>query len=168
MTKDEWLALPPLVALGVLYDIAEAKLSATEAPPVPRPPKYDGRLSKKGGYVWLSEMTPSDLAWWREKKRESAEGGGQYAEKDAKTLKAIDAFLAWRTAFPYETWSGIRGEDRVNARPPSRDPAVHEWRNDGGGGQRRNTQSSKSGGSRPAPRDDDNDFEEIDEESIPF
>lgn len=160
MTRDEWLALPPAIALAALYDLIPG-LATAPAPSVPRKPKYDSRLSKKGGYVWMSEMTAEDLKWWRGKKQESVDGGGQYAEKDAKTLRAIDGFLAWREVFPHDVWWGIRGDGRVTARPPSRDPIVHEW--DNSGGQRR---GGTVGGSRAAPAADD--YGDVNEDDIPF
>lgn len=166
MTKDEFLELPPLVALGALYDLIPA-LRGAPKPDYPKPPRYDGRLTRKGGtYVWMSEMTLESLKWWLDKKSESAQSGSEFAERDSKTARNLAAWVAWRSICPTEVWSGTRGEDRATAKPPSRDPALHSWDNSG-----RSNGSSKGGGSRagsqrgPAPAQDD---EEIDENDIPF
>jgi hypothetical protein len=125
MTKDEFCALPFAICLALLYD-ANPSLSHMAVPSFARPPRYDNRLYRKGGFVWMSEMLLNDLQWWRNKKQESVDSGGEYAEKDAKSIKALDAFIAWRTIAPTEAWSGTRGEDRVTAAPPSKSPVVNE------------------------------------------
>jgi hypothetical protein len=135
MNRDEFTTLPTPLALGVLYDIAQAKLEMVERPLVPRPPKYDDRFSKKKGfYCWVSEMTLEDLQWWQGKKSESANGGGEWAEKDAKWVAKLGKWIEWRRLFPYETWSGTRGDSRATARPPGRDPELHAWGPRNGGG----------------------------------
>ncbi len=128
MTKDEFTALPAALALGVLFDIAHAKLEQIPAPPVPRPPKYDGKLTrKKGEFCWLSEMTLEDLEWWCGKKRESAAAGGQYADSDAKAVARLEQWINWRRLFQFAIWSGKRGDDMATAAPPSRSPQMHKW-----------------------------------------
>lgn len=128
MNKDEFTSLPAPTALGVIFDMLAATLAHVDRPQIPRPPKYDDRFPKKKGfYVWVSEMTLDDLTWWRGKKAESAAGGGEWAAKDAKWLTKFDKWIEWRRLFPYETWSGTRGEDRATGAPPSRDAALHAW-----------------------------------------
>jgi hypothetical protein len=128
VTKDEFCALPAPLALGVLFDIAHAKLENIPAPPIPRSPKYDGKLTrKKGEFCWLSEMTIEDLEWWCNKKRESAAAGGQYADADAKAVGRLEQWIQWRRLFPYAIWSGKRGDDMASAAPPSRSPQLHKW-----------------------------------------
>lgn len=128
MNKEEFTSLPVPLALGVLWDIAQPKLEAIEMPIVPRSPKYDDRFSrKKGFFCWVSEMALDDLTWWRGKKAESAAAGTEWAEKDAKWVAKLDKWIEWRRLFPYETWSGTRGNARATAAPPSKDAALHAW-----------------------------------------
>jgi hypothetical protein len=128
VTRDEFLALPPSLALGVLLDVFPsmvAKLANVEAPKVPRPPKYDFAIYRKDGIQWASETDVEGLRFWRDRYRESAEGGGQYADKDAKRMKALGFWIAWRICEPSTTWSGERQERHVTARPPSGKPEVY-------------------------------------------
>jgi hypothetical protein len=121
--------------LELIYDMAKAKLEPLTRPDVPRSPLFDGRLSRGNkGFTWMSEMTLRDLEWWEAKKRESASGGGEYAEKDAKTAQTLAAWITWRRLFPHEPWSGKRGEDRTTAAVPNGNPTLHPWgpRNQGG------------------------------------
>lgn len=144
MTRDEFEALPLRTALGVIYDTLERDLADVEKPFVPRPPKYDDRYPKKKGlYVWVSEMTLDDMIFWRGKKAESAAGGGQWAEKDAKWVTKFDKWIAWRQLFPAEVWSGTRGDERATAAPPSREPELHPWE---GNGKKRNSEPPPTAG----------------------
>lgn len=125
MDRATFAALPVGVALGLLFD-ANPGLAAMQAPELVKPPRYDRRVYRKGGFVWASEMLCADLIWWREKKRESAASGSQYAEKDAKEAEALSKFVAWREQSPSEPWSGTRGNEDVTAAPPSKFPRLNE------------------------------------------
>jgi hypothetical protein len=150
VTRDEFTALPPLVALGIVYDMAQAKLEPMPVPALPRKPKYDSQFTRKGGhYCWVSEMTLDDIIFWRGKKAEGVAAGGQYAESDQKWLVRFDAWIAWRRLYPNECWFGIRGEERVNAAPPSRDAKLHKW------GPRKEASGGSEGASSAASPDDD-------------
>lgn len=127
MTRDDFVSLPLRIALGLIYDMAEKRLRDIPRPDVPKPPLYDGRLSRDGGFVWMSEMDLGGLEWWAKTKQKSADGGGQYAEKDGKIAATLRKWLDWRALFPSDCWSGRRGDDRVTAAPPGRNPRVHEW-----------------------------------------
>ena len=128
MTREEFASLPPKIALELIYEMARAKLEPLTRPDVPRSPLFDGRLSRgQKGFTWMSEMALRDLEWWETKKRESAEAGGQYAEQDGKTARALAGFIAWRRLFPFEPWSGKRGDDRVSAETPNGSPKLHPW-----------------------------------------
>lgn len=153
MNRDQFTDLPLKTALGILFDIAHAKIEQIPAPTLPRSPKYDDRLPRKGGFIWTSEMLLADLIWWREKKRESADGGGQYAEKDAKLVGKLDKWIEWRSLYPSETWSGTRGDDRATAAPPSKEPKLQPWgeRTGNSGGQRASTPE-------PEPEEEKYDF----------
>ena len=132
MTRDEFTSLPLRLALGVIFDAMPKRLGEMRAPDVARAPKYDGRLSRGSkGYCWLSEMLLDDLRWWHGKKLESAESGSEWADKDRKTADTIAKWITWRTLFPTDVWSGTRGDDRATAKPPSREPAMHQWENRG-------------------------------------
>lgn len=151
MTREEFAALPPMLALGLIYDVASSRLRELPAPSVPRPPKYDDRFPKKKGFfVWVSEMTFDDLVWWRGKKAESAEGGGEWAEKDGKWVVKLDKWIEWRRLFPSEVWFGTRGDERATAASPCREPALHAWgdRKNGSAGAKPETKRG------PSPDDD--------------
>jgi hypothetical protein len=152
VTRDEYATLPPMIALGLIWDMARPKLEPMPRPQVPSAPRYDGRLSRGTmGFLWMSEMDLGSLEWWERKKRESAEGGGQYADRDKKGAAVLQAWIAWRKLFPHEVWSGTRGEDRVTAAPPSREPVVRPWPKRDGGPGAGNNQKKKRG---PSPDDD--------------
>lgn len=134
MTREEFLALPPGLGLKTLLTaIATAapqvmrELQAMELPKVPRSPKYDMRISRKGGYQWASETDLDGLRWWRDRFRSSAADGGQYAEKDEKRADKLEYWVSWREACPDATWTGQRNDDVKTARPPSAKPVVYEW-----------------------------------------
>jgi len=159
MNRDDFTSLPIPLALGLLWDIAQAKLENLERPNVPRSPKYDDRFTrKKGQFCWVSEMTLDSLEFWRRKKAEGAAAGGQYADSDGKWVAKFDKWIEWRRLFPYEEWSGTRGEDRANGAPPSKDPALHAW------GPRNGETSAPA----PAPAATDYGGGADDEDSIPF
>ncbi len=149
MTKDEWLALPDAARWAALYDLARAKLSALPSPaggarerssaPArntnsarasdPRAPRFDVRIPRREGFQWASETELASLEWWATKKRERAEEGGRYADKDRKLVTELERFIEWRRVAPGARWSGTRGEQTVTALPPSREPEVHAWEN---------------------------------------
>jgi hypothetical protein len=160
--RDEFRFLPSAIALGLVYDLLEEQLARMDAPSVLRPPKFDGKLPKSGGFVWLSELALDSLEWWLSKKRESAEGGGQYAEKDAKLVATLEKWVTWRRVFPYEQWSGTRGDDRAIATFPCKNPRLRQWEprpNDGskpsGGGK---TGGGQQRPNSPPPSSDDDDL----------
>jgi hypothetical protein len=150
VNRDEFASLPLRIALGLIYDMARAKLEPLPRLDVPKPPLYDGRLSKGGGFMWMSEMVLADLEWWARAKKKSAESGGTYADKDRKTFETLTKWIAWRTLYPSDTWSGKRGDERVSAAPPSGNPRINEW------GPRSDVKKKPAaGGPTQAPRADD-------------
>lgn len=156
MDRDQFASLPLSVALGIIYDMAPQRLADTPMPPLPRPPKYDSKFSKKRGfYAWISEMALSDLEWWYAKKRESQQAGTEYSERDGKTADTLERWIQWRKLFPNEQWTGVRGEDRAVGAPPSKDPRLHAWDNAGrSNGTQRNAPKSEP----PPPPEDDFNF----------
>lgn len=134
MTRDELLALPPALALKVLVSAMVLVspelgkvLAATELPKVPRSPKYDMRISRKGGYQWASETDLEGLRFWFKRFTDNANEGGKHAEKDGKKAEKLCYWLDWREACPDAPWSGLRNDDQVTASAPSGKPQVHEW-----------------------------------------
>jgi hypothetical protein len=134
MTRDELLALPPTLALKVLVSAMVLVspelgkvLAATELPKVPRMPKYDMRISRKGGYQWASETDLEGLRFWFKRYTDNVNEGGRYAEKDGKRAEKLCYWLDWREACPDTIWTGQRNDDVVTAVAPSGKPAVHEW-----------------------------------------
>lgn len=158
MTEDEFVNLPLRLALRVIWAAASSRLRDMPAPEVPRPPRYDGKLGRKGGFVWMSEITLESLEWWHDQKSKGADEGGQYAEQNRKTAAALDKWIEWRRLFPNEIWCGTRGEDRATAAAPSREPQLHAWTNSRSGqGSKTN---GKGGASRPNTSKPSEDYDE--------
>ncbi len=122
MTPEEFTQLPPAIALRILLDILPAsmttKLEAVEKPQMPRTPKYDLRVWRKAGFQWASEMSLEGLTFVRNRSLESADKGGDYAEKDAKQAEKLKYWTDYRAVFPDNAVGVIRGEDSVTAEPP--------------------------------------------------
>lgn len=165
MTREEFTGLPVLVALGALYDLVP-EIQDAPVPDYAKPPRYDGRLTRrKGQFCWMSEMTLDDLTWWRDKKQESVDDGGEFAERNEKTLRALNHWVAWRTICPNDAWRGKRGDDWATGAVPTREVRMHSWSDqpqrsggNSGGGSR--------GGSRPQPQPPPE--QDISEDDIPF
>ena len=127
MTRDEFLSLPPRLALAQLWDALKLDdvLGRVEAPKPPRSPKYDLRMYRKGGHCWASEMTLDSLQFWHQLAVESSQSGSQYAEKDAKKAKNLERWIAWREVEPDAVWQGERDDRATTAAAPSRNPDIH-------------------------------------------
>lgn len=156
MTRDEFLSLPPMLALRVLFDaIDDDTMRALEAmpkPKVPFPPKYDFRIFRKDGFMWASETDLEGLRFWHKRYADSALKGGQYADKDKKNAAEMERWIAWRECEPSAAWGGERNRERVTAHAPSAKPSV--W-------------PSQRGGQRAAPPPDTGGDVDVDSE-IPF
>lgn len=124
MDRATFSSLPVGIALGLLYDLNPG-LAKVEPPELARSPRYDGKVFRKGGFVWMSEMEAEGLRWWQARKSESAAGDGPYAAKDAKQVETLGKWIAWREQNPTACWVGIRGDETVNAAPPSRSPQLN-------------------------------------------
>lgn len=129
MDREQFNKLPLSMQVARIVDALPpdmlARVLQGEAPKVPRSPKYDYKLWRKGGYCWASEMNLDSLRYWHKKAAESAVSGGQYADKDAKKAKQLDYWIAWREVEPDARWRGERDHDVVTAAAPSRDPEIH-------------------------------------------
>jgi hypothetical protein len=129
MTRDEFLSLPPTLALRLLFDALDEETTVAllrqECPKVPRSPKYDQPIYRRDGIMWASETDAEGLRFWLGKYQASAAGGGQYAEADAKRAKQMEHWIAWRECFPDAAWSGERDRTSLVAKPPSNRPAVY-------------------------------------------
>ena len=153
MSPDEFLALPPSLALRVLLEAAPglvAKLADIQAPPIPRRPRFDFAIYRKDGIQWASETDAEGLGFWRKRYQESADKGGEYAAKDAKRVKAIDAWIAWRMVESSAPWSGERNDAEVTAAPPSARPRVYPKRANGSSDAAQDSAPDSSGGSGDA------------------
>lgn len=127
MNRDEFIGLPPRLALGLLWDALhlDTKMLAVAPPKPPLPPKYDMKIYRRGGFNWASEMSLDGLVFWHKKATESAASGGQYAEKDAKKAASLERWINWRSCEPETVWTGERDNRRVTAVVPSRDPRLN-------------------------------------------
>lgn len=127
MTRDEFSSLPLRTALGIVFDVLRARLEPMSAPEVPKPPKFDGRFSREGGFIWVSEMHPDDLKFWHRKRTEGAAVEGKWQEKNKRQAAMFAAWVEWRRYYPGGRWSGTRDKAQVTAEPPTRNPKVHPW-----------------------------------------
>jgi hypothetical protein len=136
VTEEEFCGLPPSIAFSLVYKAFAKELASVPVPKVPLAPKFDSRISRKGGmFVWASEMLLNDLIFWHDRNAAGATDGSQYAEKNAKLAKSLSYWVNYRRAFPTEVWFGERGPSiKVRANPPSRDPEQYPWESSGKGG----------------------------------
>jgi hypothetical protein len=115
------------VVIQVLGPRFAEKLEEIEAPKRPRSPRYDMRISRKGGYQWASETDLEGLRWWLHRFQSSAAEGGKFADKDAKKAEKLAYWVDWREAYPDPQWTGMRNDDAVTAPVPVAKPPVYEW-----------------------------------------
>jgi hypothetical protein len=130
MNRAEFLGLPVATQVRLLVEVLklDKELAMLGEPPrAPRPPKYDCRISRKGGYQWASETDLEGLRWWFNRFTTSAADGGQYAEKDQKRADKLAYWVAWREVAPDARWTGQRNDTVCTAQPPVAKPRVHEW-----------------------------------------
>jgi hypothetical protein len=133
MNREEFLSLPPALALRVLLEtllevnpeIGNA-LKRKEVPSVPRSPKYDERVYRRGGFCWASELNLESLRFWHGRYLEGAAKGGEWAEKDQKRASKLEYWIKWREVEPSAAWCGERGREQVMAHAPSGKPVIHE------------------------------------------
>lgn len=136
MTAEEFFALPPAIALRVLFDSLDeettASLLAREKPEEPRRPKYDAQLHGKAGFAWASETDLRGLRWFHNRSVEAAaREGNEWATREAKTAANLAKWIAWREWYPDAVWSGVRGDEECVAAPPCAKPKVHPRRSNG-------------------------------------
>jgi hypothetical protein len=139
MTLKELLALPPVLAIKVIYDcLDEGTIAAIKAKPAikaPQQPRFDFALYSNGGNTYASECTLKQLDWYIERCNKSIAEGGQYVEQNKKQLEKLSEWRRWRGCNPTVIWCGKRGDDEgVVAAPPSDRPRVYP-RTGGNGGQ---------------------------------
>jgi hypothetical protein len=71
VTRDEFLSLPPAVALRVLFDaLGEETVRAigdAEKPVSPKCPKFDRKIFRQGGIMWASECDLECLSFWHKR-----------------------------------------------------------------------------------------------------
>jgi hypothetical protein len=143
MTRAELLALPPVLAIKVIYDCLDEEtvkaISAKEPIKAPQQPRFDLPLFGSAGVSYASECSLSQIDWHMERAKKSVDSGGQWAEKDAKRLAKLAEWRTWRGCNPTVIWVGKRGdEEGVVAAPPSARP--RQYPRAGNGSQRRQTQ----------------------------
>lgn len=76
--------------------------------------------------MWASECDVETLSFWMKRYLESAEKGGEYAEKDRKRASSLSFWITWRLCNPTAVWSGERNREQVTASPVSDRPFVYE------------------------------------------
>ena len=125
LSPEEFAALPSAMALKLLagHPSIAKYLATLDLPKVPRCPKYDLKIYRKGGYMWASETDLERLKFWRQRSLDSAAKGGQYADKDTKQAERLKYFIEFRTV-ESGAISLIRGDDMTDARAPAYKPRV--------------------------------------------
>lgn len=127
MTRDEWMQLPPALAMRLLWDVlpegARAALEDMPPPQVPSAPKYDTAIYRSGGVTYASEYDSEGLRYWRDRAKQSTDP--KYADSDAKKVKALGYWIEYRAYFPSTPWTGERNRVTVSARPPRNKPEVY-------------------------------------------
>lgn len=128
MNRSEFTALPPTLALGLIWDELHRTapcpvLDNTEAPRLAKPPKYDSRIGRKDGVCWASECDLEGLRFWHKRAVEST--NPEHAERNAKEAKALSYWIAYREQQPTAIWSGERNREQVTAKAPSGKPEVY-------------------------------------------
>lgn len=118
MTREQFIQ-----AAGALYDMmAGGSAPAPAAPGGGSPPRFDTSIARKGGMVqWASECSLRELNYWVSKKS-GPSSDPKYAESDAKQLRALQYWVAYRQANPTAVWSGERNRVQITAAPPSDKP----------------------------------------------
>lgn len=129
MTEDDFFQLPATVAIRILFDALGqdqvATVLAREKPKLPLPPKYDAAIYRREGVMWASECDIETLRYWRGKYQESADKGGEWADKDRKRVETMDRWITWREVYPDATWGGERDRKHGVSRGPSSKPKVY-------------------------------------------
>lgn len=147
MTRDEFLSLPPAVATRLIFDALDEQtifvVLSQEKPKLPLPPKYDYAIWRRDGVQHASETDLAGLRFWHKRAVTSAEGGGQYAERDKKNAGALQRWIDWRECCPDTVWSGERNRDFVVARGPCARPAVYAVQRNGAARQPQNQQDDE-------------------------
>ena len=146
MQKSEFVSLPSALALGLVWDLIGGKLQTVDAPKIPLPPKFDTRVSRKGGqYVWASEMDLESLRYFHKRAVDGVAAGGQYADRSAKEEKSLSFWVKFRECNPFSAWSGERNKQPATGAAPSNKPKLYDWEPKGGGSSipRTETVSSK-------------------------
>jgi len=129
VTRDEFLSLPPAIALRVLFDAigdddTRRAIAEAECPEEPRRPKFDRRIFRQGGIQYASETDLEGLRFWHGKALEPP-SDPKYAEANRKQAEELARWIAWREWYPNVAWSGERDGKRGQAKPPSAKPALH-------------------------------------------
>lgn len=139
MTDEEFFALPPHIAVRVLFECLgdSARSAVWERPKLeaPRRAKYDAQIHGKSGFQWASETSLESLHWWHKRALDSVAEGGDWVAKNQKQADNLAKWIAWREWYPDAAWNGTRGESEVVAAPPSGRPRIHPRAARSGNGQ---------------------------------
>lgn len=134
MKPEEFLALPPTIALRLLFECIgpETRAALLDRPALkaPLPPKYDQAIFRSDGIQWASETDLEGLRFWHKKSTENS--NSQYAEQNRKRAESLARWITWREWFPDTAWSGERDGKPGVARPPSKKPKTYPRANGGG------------------------------------
>ena len=128
MDRAAFLALPVSVQVRILFDSLDEEtariIANTEAPVLPKPPKYDQMIFRQGGVMYASECDAESLRFWHKR---SVDGFAdpKYGESNKKRAEALGRWLSYREVFPDAVWSGERDREPVVAKAPSAKPMVY-------------------------------------------
>jgi len=132
MKLEQFLALPDGARWRVFtkFDPTfENWLEEENVPQIPRPPKFDSILSRKGeneepGFIWASECDLNTLFWYFNA-AQSLLADDPTHKWAAGAEKRLRYWVDWRQSFPNAVWRGVRGDEEVEAFPPSNRPQWH-------------------------------------------
>lgn len=88
-------------------------------------PRYDFKISRKGGYQWASESDLEQLQFWCA--RFSNPTDPRWADRDKDRARKIEYWVRFREADPYSRWKGTRGNFEVTANQPTNKPTIFPW-----------------------------------------
>lgn len=170
MIKSEFTALPVSMIAELLWPLIGGKLQDVEAPKTPLPPKWDMRLSRKGGkYIWASECDLGSIKFYHERAQQP--GAPEFLEKNKKDADSLGFWYRWRSAFPSAIWSGERGkkgDPPVTAKAPANKPTEYNWEPKGGSPAPRTTSTSAGYDDEPTGVQGGYGSGSDDDDSIPF
>lgn len=131
MSPEDFATLPPAHQMRILLQILPAvivkKLDGIELPETSECPQFDWKIYRKQGFhQWASEMDLEGLEFWQRLAQKSVDGGGEYADRDAKKVEGLERWINYRKLEPSAVVTITRGERTVTAAAPRAKPQQYK------------------------------------------